>query len=147
MEWAQTMPTREAISGYILYCVASFGTDEDWQYCLVESEGGALVGGAGLHRRGGPNELEVGYWVRSDRCGRGYATEAARALTFAAFHAPLGVERVRICMDRGNGASAAVPRKLGFSVVSEIEREIVTPGHTGWGLIWAVDRSSWMVQR
>ncbi|HEV3212985.1 MAG TPA: GNAT family N-acetyltransferase [Acidimicrobiales bacterium] len=83
MEWAASLPTREAIGGYIQYCVTTFDADEDWQYCLREHEGGALVGGAGLNRRGGPNEVEIGYWVRSDRCGRGYATAAARSLTGA----------------------------------------------------------------
>jgi RimJ/RimL family protein N-acetyltransferase len=141
MEWAQSMPTSDAIGGYLDHCVEAFDADEEWQYCVVEASSDSVVGGAGLHRRGGPNELEIGYWIRTDRCGRGYATAAARMLTIAAFHAPLGVESVRICMDRGNLASAAVPRKLGFDLVDEIEREIVTPGHTGMGMIWELRRA------
>jgi RimJ/RimL family protein N-acetyltransferase len=47
-------------------------------------------------------------------------------------------------MDRENVASAAVPRKLGFALVGEVEREIVTPGHSGRGWIWAVDRPRWL---
>lgn len=143
MEWAQSLPARASIGGYLDYCVAAFDADEDWQYCLVERGGGAVVGGAGLHRRGGPDVLEIGYWVRTDRCGRGYATASARALTTAAFRAPLGVESVRICMDRMNLPSAAVPRRLGFVLAAEIEREVVTPGHTGTGLVWTVRRSDW----
>jgi RimJ/RimL family protein N-acetyltransferase len=47
-------------------------------------------------------------------------------------------------MDRANGASAAVPRKLGFTLIREEERPRVTPGHTGVGLIWSLDRSTWL---
>ncbi len=146
MEWAQSMPSRASLCEYVERSVVAFDADEDWQYCLVEASDGRVVGGAGLHRKGGPNQLEVGYWVRSDRCGRGFATAAARALTSAAFAAPLGVERVRICMDRTNLASAAVPRKLGFDLEAEIEREIVTPGHSGHGMIWSVRRSAWLTR-
>jgi RimJ/RimL family protein N-acetyltransferase len=141
MEWAQSMPSRDAIRGYLDHCVSAFDADEEWQYCVGETSSDVVVGGAGLHLRGGPNELEIGYWIRTDRCGRGYATAAARMLKDAAFQAPLGVESVRICMDRGNLASAAVPRKLGFDLVAEIDRDTLTPGHTGTGMIWALRRS------
>jgi RimJ/RimL family protein N-acetyltransferase len=143
MEWAQTMPTREALTGFIERCIASFDDDRQWEYCLEEAQTGELVGGAGLLPRSGPQALEIGYWVRTDRCGRGYATEAAHRLAAAAFAAPPGIERVSICMDRGNLASAAVPRKLGFGLVSEPEREIVTPGQTGRGQVWTMERSEW----
>jgi RimJ/RimL family protein N-acetyltransferase len=143
MEWALSMPSRDAIGGYLEHCVGAFDVDEDWQYCVVERASDVVVGGAGLHPLGGPDELEIGYWIRSDRCGRGYATAAAGMLTNAAFLSPLSIVSVRICMDRGNLASAAVPRKLGFELLEEIEREIVTPGHTGAGMVWALQRSAW----
>ena len=88
----------------------------------------------------GPGAIEIGYWVRSDRTSRGYATAAARALTEAAF-AHLPVDQVEIRMDRANRASAAVPLKLGYRLFGHEEREVLTPGHTGRGLIWVRRRS------
>jgi ribosomal-protein-serine acetyltransferase len=143
MEWAQSVPTREEIGEFLERSIAAFDADDGWNYFLREGVDGPIVGGPGLHRRGGPSDVEIGYWVRSDRSGRGYATTASRILTTAAFAAPLGVERVRICMDAANGASAAVPCKLGFELVEEVDREIVTPGQTGHGFVWAVERASW----
>ena len=35
-------------------------------------------------RRVGPVAIEIGYWIRSDHAGRGYATEAAAILVEAA---------------------------------------------------------------
>lgn len=143
MEWAQSVPTRAELGEFVERSIAAFDADEGWNYFLREGADGPIVGGPGLHRRGGKNDLEIGYWVRSDRCGRGYATTASKVLTTAAFDAPLGVERVRICMDAANAASAAVPRKLGYSLVEEVEREVATPGQSGRGLVWAVERARW----
>ena len=74
-----------------------------------------LVGGMGLH----PAEaewaqgLEIGYWLTPAAWGRGYATEAGRALVDIARHA-LGQRRLlgRHMVD--NPASGHVLRKLGF---------------------------------
>src|SRR5689334_14868892 len=39
---------------------------------------GQPIGGTGLHRRRGPNGLEIGYWIDKDHTNQGYATEVAR---------------------------------------------------------------------
>jgi RimJ/RimL family protein N-acetyltransferase len=143
MTWAETMPTRITMLAVLEEDVASFDADKGWQYFLFEMRSGQLVGGGGLHRRGGVGELEIGYRVRTDRTGRGYATQAARALTTAAFDSSLEIVRVKITMDQANDASAAVPRKLGFRLDSHVDHEVVTPGHIGKGSIWAMERSDW----
>jgi len=143
MAWAATMPTDDVLRAVIDEAIVDFDEDAEWRYFAFERDSGALVGGTGLHRRGGPEELEVGYWMRTDRTGRGYASEASRALTTAAFESPLGIERVKITMDPANAASQAVPRKLGFALEAEYQREPVTPGHTGTAISWVMDRSRW----
>ncbi len=37
----------------------------------------SVVGGCGIHRRAGPETLEIGYWVHVEQLGNGYATEMA----------------------------------------------------------------------
>lgn len=143
MAWAQTMPTRQAMSEVITEGAKSFDSDREWQYVLSEIAGGEVVGCAGLHPWVGPDGLEIGYWVRTDRTGRGYATSAARALTDAAFASALDLERVEIHMDQANLPSVAVPRKLGYSLQLEEDREAMAPGHTGRGFIWKMERSIW----
>jgi RimJ/RimL family protein N-acetyltransferase len=142
MPWAETMPTPDEQLEAIRAGEAAFDADREWSYVLVESDTGELVGAAGLHRRSGPGTVEIGYWVRTDRTGHGYATAAARALCEAAFTHLDGIHRVEIRMDRANGSSAAVPPKLGFRLLGPEEREVLTPGQTGEGLIWVIDRSS-----
>lgn len=87
MIWAATMPTRNQLYDTVLKDVALFDNDERWQFFIFERTSRELVGAAGLHRRGVPHELEIGYWIRSDRTGRGYATQAVRLLTAATFNA------------------------------------------------------------
>ena len=93
---------------------ASFDADQEWQFVVVEPGSDRILGATGLHRRGPPATVEIGYWIRTEATRRGLATAAARALTTAAFaHLPT-VDAVEIRMDAGNDRSAAVPPRLGF---------------------------------
>jgi RimJ/RimL family protein N-acetyltransferase len=140
MAWAQTMPSQAEQLDILRAGEAAFDAGAEWNFLLFTPGEGEAVGGAGLHPRAGPERIEIGYWVRSDRTGRGYATAAAGALAEAAFAHLGGIDRVEIRMDRANRASAAVPPKLGFRLVGHETRELLAPGHTGEGLIWALDR-------
>lgn len=89
-------------------------TPGDHPLLIIAHDRGAvpdLVGGIGLHPEG--DELAIGYWITPAAWGRGYATEAARAVVDMARHA-LGVARLlgRHMID--NPASGGVLRKLGF---------------------------------
>jgi RimJ/RimL family protein N-acetyltransferase len=67
-----------------------------------------VVGSCGLHRRLGPDTLEIGYWICAAFARRGLATEAARLLTDGAFSMP-EIGSVEIHHDRANLASSGVP--------------------------------------
>ncbi len=56
---------------------------------------------------------EFGYWIREDRAGRGFATEAAKALLGWAFR-NLDLHRVTAYADTDNAPSARVLEKCGF---------------------------------
>jgi RimJ/RimL family protein N-acetyltransferase len=75
-----------------------FDAGTDFDFLLRESATGALVGGSGVHRRVGPGTVGIGYWVRTDRHNRGYATRATEATTDAAFSYIADVDRVEIHM-------------------------------------------------
>lgn len=85
-----------------------------------------MLGGAGLHRRAEADCLEIGYWIRADRVGRGYATEAARALSIAALETP-GIYRVQIDCDPRNERSIRIPEKLGYRLLELRTANKVTP--------------------
>lgn len=78
---------------------------------LPGDAGQTLIGSCGLGRtdRG---EVEIGYWIARDHWGRGYATEAARAVIANAW--ALGHRRLVASHYIDNPASGAVLRRLGF---------------------------------
>ena len=84
-------------------------------FLLFLRDGGALVGGIGLH---GADQPELGYWIARDRWGRGLATEAGRAVVALADDS-LRVTRVVASHALDNPASGRVLGKLGFSSLGE----------------------------
>lgn len=104
-------------------------------YALRDADGAPIAGGFSLHRRVGPDGLEIGYWLDAARTGTGLATAAAAALTQAALELP-EVRRVEIHTDEANQRSAAVPQRLGYRLarVDEVDRR--TPAESGRLQIW-----------
>ena len=102
-----------------------------------------LIGGTGYHPRIGPGGLEIGYWLRRDHTGRGFATIATRALTDHAFTIN-GIDRVEIHHDAANPKSGAIPARLGFRHLRDEEREPQAAAETGVMRIWQVTREDWL---
>jgi RimJ/RimL family protein N-acetyltransferase len=103
---------------------------------------GDVVGSCGLHRRVGPDALEIGYWIDAAFVRRGLATEAARLLTDAAFSMP-EISSVEIHHDRANLASSGVPSRLGYRFFGEQPDEATAPADTGVECVWRIERSEW----
>jgi RimJ/RimL family protein N-acetyltransferase len=88
--------------------------DEGMGYHFVIRDGEDVAGGMSLEIHGAERRLgEVGYWVRTDRAGRGYATEAGEAVVDFAF-ATVGLYRLELRASVGNVRSQRVAEKLGF---------------------------------
>src|SRR4029077_10210498 len=105
--------------------------------------GRVVVGGCGLHRRLGPEGLEIGYWVHAAHVRRGYAARAATMLTSVAFSFP-EIDVVEIHCDRANQASRGVPRRLGFNLVGQQAKPVQAPHETGLQEIWRITRREWV---
>lgn len=103
-----------------------FDTGESWIYGVYERAGTRVVGQVGLYARVGPDALELGYFIRTDAAGRGYATEAARALIDLAF-SETDVARIELRCDPGNSASVAIAQRLGFHLRETLVENAGTP--------------------
>jgi RimJ/RimL family protein N-acetyltransferase len=80
----------------------------------------ALVGDCALVLDAGdPPRAEIGYTLNPASTGRGYATEAVRALIGYAFDR-LGVARVRAVTDTRNAPSIMVAERLGMSLTGTV---------------------------
>jgi RimJ/RimL family protein N-acetyltransferase len=78
-----------------------------------------LIGAVGIE--GGGPEPRLGYWLAEPWRGKGFMTEAARALLAYAF-ATRGIQAVVSSMFVDNPASLRVQEKLGFTVTGVGER-------------------------
>jgi RimJ/RimL family protein N-acetyltransferase len=116
MPWARHEPQTLAEKVELLREFrGQFDLGADTIYAIFDAGEERVVGGTGLHPRIGPDGLEIGYWIRADAAGRGLATESTAALTRVAFEVA-EVARVEIHCSAENRASAAIPRKLGYSL-------------------------------
>ena len=86
---------------------------------------GCYIGRCGLypHRTDAgvlvPDELTLGFYLARAEWGRGYATEAGRALIAHAFES-LDVRRIHAGVHRHNARSRRVIEKLGFTLVGPV---------------------------
>jgi ribosomal-protein-alanine N-acetyltransferase len=88
-------------------------------WVMIERETRAVVGDIGfLGPPGAAGTVEIGYSVIPDRRGRGYATEAARALVDWALRQP-GVRGVVAGCEKENVASIRTLERLGFTRTGE----------------------------
>ena len=141
MPWAMNEPSPlEAIEQRIVRFAKDFAVGTDGVYGIFMRDEMRAIGGTGLHGRI-DDGLEIGYWIAAQACGRGFATEAAGALTAAAFAIP-GVELVQIRCDPANVISAAIPRRLGFTHWETLRAETVTPsGAPRDTMVWQMLRA------
>jgi len=103
-----------------------------------------LVGeGFVFHR--GLGQYEIGYLLLPEEAGRGYATEAARALTSAAF-AELGAHRVFGRIDARNEASAAVLRRIGMRQEAHLRENAWVKGEWTDEAVFAITVDEWAGQ-
>jgi [ribosomal protein S5]-alanine N-acetyltransferase len=109
-DWIQRNRTRYANDGYGLWAMILKSTRE-------------LIGDCGLVRQSvdGVDEIEIGYHVRRDLWGQGYATEAARACRDYGF-VNLKVDRLISLIRPENLASRRVAEKNGMAIWKEVTR-------------------------
>jgi RimJ/RimL family protein N-acetyltransferase len=82
--------------------------------------GGAVIGGATLLPLPPDDEYEMGWQLRRDAWGNGYATEAGRALARWAFGQ--GIEQVIALVRPANARAASTVARLGMEWVGETEK-------------------------
>jgi RimJ/RimL family protein N-acetyltransferase len=122
---------------------ADFAADREWRYGMFSADAHEVLGEIGLYPRSATrrvaypdaDRVELGYWLRADCTGRGYVTEAARALIGVASSLPR-VGCIEVRCDPRNTASAAVPRRFGFTLAATVEDTDVQGVSSAMTQIW-----------
>lgn len=130
MPWAKDLGTIEDSEIVARENHAQFILRKDMMILGFEKSTGRFVIGTGLHRFDWERRhFEIGYWVRTSETGKGYAGEAANALTRYAF-LELGARKVMIHHAGGNDGSRRVIEKLGFQREGILRGESFLPDGT-----------------
>jgi RimJ/RimL family protein N-acetyltransferase len=119
--------------------INNFESEKEFRYAIFSLDEKTLLGEVSLFPRSDTkrvnlkdaDRVEIGYWLRSDITGRGYATEASKAMMDLSISI-LKMNRIEIRCDADNLPSAAIPKKLNF-ILAET-KEDADPNKMVWYL-------------
>jgi ribosomal-protein-alanine N-acetyltransferase len=123
MRFYPTPFDRNGVEEWISRNRNRYAKDGHGLWAMVLKANGELIGDCGLTVQNveGIDEIEIGYHVRRDCWGQGFATEAARACRDFGF-SRLPIERLISLIRPENLASRRVAEKNGMQVWKEIVR-------------------------
>jgi len=128
MVWAQQPLDEAGYTSNMAAAAEAFAARTELRYLIWDAAGETLFGSTGFHALNWQvPKGEIGYWIHSAHAGRGYATEAARALTDFGF-GTLGFRRIEIRCDALNAASAAVAGRAGYRLDARLVNNSVATG-------------------
>ena len=112
---------RAGVEGWIARNRRRYAVDGHGLWAMILKSSGELIGDCGLTKQNvdGSEEIEIGYHVRRDHWGQGYATEAAIACREYGF-ATLPVERLISLIRPENLPSCRVAEKSGMKFWKEV---------------------------
>ena len=130
IHWTVETDTLEKMEHFVRRQRSRFFKRDDLFYIIIEKESGAMAGYAGMGlTRPQASCFELGYSLFKQGRGKGYATEASKALINLAFE-QLKANRVEIVAQRDNTPSQAVAERLGFQFELHLRRHEWDVAHT-----------------
>ena len=113
-------------------------TRREFDFAIVANVDGTLVGACRVHIVSPEDHLgSIGYCLRRSAWGKGYATEAARALLDFGF-GELGLHRIAAVCDPANLPSVRVLEKIGMKREGHLRQHRWLKGHWRDSLLYAV---------
>ena len=114
MPWANPTPTVENTEEWCRQAHAKFIAREQFHYHFFLKGTDDFVGTVGLFNiHWDVPRAEIGYWVHTDHAGKGFMTEAVRAIVRMCID-QLKFERLEIRCEEPNERSARVAERCGF---------------------------------
>lgn len=109
--------SREEIVEITRRTIASWQQGTDYVFTIFLPTGVA-IGRVGFHQQTDPNTWNLGFWIRAEHWGKGYAAEAARAVLDFGFTV-LKAEKCVTSHAVWNTQSQSVIKRLGFELTGE----------------------------
>jgi len=121
MRYYPAVPDRAGVIAWIERNRQRYADHGHGLWAMVLKSSGEVIGDCGLARQvvDETDEIEIGYHVRRDLWGRGYAPEAARGCQVYGFDR-LGAERLIALIRPENLASRRAAEKAGLTLWKEV---------------------------
>jgi RimJ/RimL family protein N-acetyltransferase len=120
--------------------------DDDYLQLAIQLER-RVIGHMYLHLASAENlQGEIGWTLHPDFFGRGYATEASRAILDLAFDT-IGLHRMRAELDPRNDASIALCLRLGMRHEATFRQDMWFKGEWADTGVYAILAEEWPVRR
>ena len=126
---------------FIAYSQRGEADGSDFVFALLRKPQRELVGVIGLRPRDG-RAAEIGYWTGVPFWGRGYMSEALRAVIEHSF-GELGLRRVYASHFAGNPASGRVMQKAGMRYEARLRQHVVRWGEAHDLLVYGLLREEY----
>ena len=104
-----------------------FKSDRLYEFAITDISSGELYGAVALSNRKQHRNGELAYWVGEDHWGKGYGTEASRAMIEFAFEVK-GFHRVYAYFFASNPASGRIMEKCGMQYEGTQKEHIYKEG-------------------
>lgn len=118
-----------------------------FQLAITLPDSGLLVGTCGIRRKPESDwEADIGFELAPEHWGRGYATEAARAMVDFGFR-ELGLHRVSSWCIAENAASARVLERVGLRLEGRLRENVFFKGRWWDTLLYGLLEGEWRAAR
>jgi RimJ/RimL family protein N-acetyltransferase len=119
----------------------------DFEFAVTLGETGTLIGGGSLNTRNRPEyaTAEIGYCLAARVWGRGYGTEAVRALCEVGFQ-DAGLHRIVAFIDPENVTSIRLIERVGFRREGRLREDVRVRGEWRDSLVYALLANEWRRQ-
>ena len=124
-----TYETPEAVKGLLEEYITGYKNGYNYRWAVIEKESGECIGQVAYFLVDTHNHFgEIEYCIGTEYQGKGYATEAAKAVIYYGFEV-IGFHKVQICVRPANGSSKRVIEKCGFEYEGTLRDYFCIDGH------------------
>ena len=134
---------RSRADAFIAACRKMEDDGSGARFAIATRDNSAFIGWCSMFRWNAVyRSLGIGYCLDEPAWGKGYATEAVRAMLLWAY-ATLDLNRVEAELDARNAASARVLEKLGFEREGLRREDCIVSGEVSDSWIYGLLRRDW----
>lgn len=112
---------------WIAHHYDNFMNDRSYEFAITNKETGEVLGAIALTNNQRSNQGEIAYWIGEPYWGKGYATEAARAIVQFAFEEKK-LHKVFARYFSTNPASGKVMEKIGMKKEGVLKEHVLKDG-------------------